>query len=100
MVRRFDSLGYIRCDSVAGMPQRGRRGRGGALAPSPVKAAAQTLGLPVSHDPADATGVGADLGVVERDNELLINKWQLPPRFMYPDPAPAYHRLLIERALA
>ncbi len=41
-----------------------RRGRGGALAPSPVKAAAQTLGLPVSHDPADAAGVGADLGVV------------------------------------
>jgi len=41
-----------------------RRGRGGALAPSPVKAAAEALGLPVSHDPADAAGVGADLGVV------------------------------------
>lgn len=41
-----------------------RRGRGGALAPSPVKAAAHALGLPVSHDPADAAGVGADLGVV------------------------------------
>ena len=41
-----------------------RRGRGGALAPSPVKAAAEALGLPVSHDPADAATVGADLGVV------------------------------------
>ncbi|MEZ5408736.1 MAG: methionyl-tRNA formyltransferase [Acidimicrobiales bacterium] len=41
-----------------------RRGRGGALAPSPVKAAAEALGLPVSHDPGDAAGAGADLGVV------------------------------------
>ena len=41
-----------------------RRGRGGALSPSPVKAAALELGLPVSHNMTDALGVGADLGVV------------------------------------
>lgn len=41
-----------------------RRGRGSQLAPSPVKAAALARGLPVSHDPADAATVGADLGVV------------------------------------
>jgi methionyl-tRNA formyltransferase len=41
-----------------------RRGRGAASSPSPVKAAALELGLAVSHDTADALGVGADLGVV------------------------------------
>ena len=41
-----------------------RRGRGGALVPSPVKAAALELGLTVTDDLTDATGVGAELGVV------------------------------------
>lgn len=41
-----------------------RRGRGSETSPSPVKAAALELGLPVSHDMADAVAVGADLGVV------------------------------------
>lgn len=44
-----------------------RRGRGGALSPSPVKAAALELGLPVSHDVDDvlaAAAGGAELGVV------------------------------------
>ena len=41
-----------------------RRGRGSAVSPSPVKAAAQRLGLAVSHELADATTVGAELGVV------------------------------------
>jgi methionyl-tRNA formyltransferase len=41
-----------------------RRGRRGVPAPSPVKAAALELGLPVSDDPRDATTAGADLGVV------------------------------------
>ncbi len=45
-----------------------KRGRGGALSPSPVKAAATELGLPVSHDPEDilvaADQGGAELGVV------------------------------------
>jgi methionyl-tRNA formyltransferase len=44
-----------------------RRGRGGGLSPSPVKAAALELGLAVSHDPDDvrtAVADGAELGVV------------------------------------
>ena len=41
-----------------------RRGRGAALSPSPVKAAANELGLAVSHDVDDVLGVGAELGVV------------------------------------
>ncbi|BAN02371.1 methionyl-tRNA formyltransferase [Ilumatobacter coccineus] len=45
-----------------------KRGRGGALSPSPVKAAALELGLTVSHDPDDVlaavTDDGAELGVV------------------------------------
>ena len=41
-----------------------RRGRGSATAPSPVKAAAIDLGLPVTSNMDDALTVGADLGVV------------------------------------
>jgi methionyl-tRNA formyltransferase len=41
-----------------------RRGRGSSLVPSPVKAAALDLGLPVTDDLAACTGVGAELGVV------------------------------------
>lgn len=45
-----------------------RRGRGSELTPSPVKAAAVELGLPVSHDVDDVLGCvehgGAELGVV------------------------------------
>jgi methionyl-tRNA formyltransferase len=41
-----------------------RRGRGGALRPTAVKAAAVELGLRVSDRPADLVGAGAELGVV------------------------------------
>ena len=41
-----------------------RRGRGGGLSPSPVKAAALELGLPVTTDVDAALEVNADLGVV------------------------------------
>lgn len=41
-----------------------RRGRGRGTQPSPVKAAAVERGIPVSHEIADVTTVGADLGVV------------------------------------
>jgi methionyl-tRNA formyltransferase len=41
-----------------------RRGRGGALVPSPVKAAAVDLGLTVSHTLDAVAGAGAELGVV------------------------------------
>jgi methionyl-tRNA formyltransferase len=41
-----------------------RRGRGSALVPSPVKAAATELGLPVTDQIDDVLGAGAELGVV------------------------------------
>jgi methionyl-tRNA formyltransferase len=41
-----------------------KRGRGSALVPSPVKAAAQELGLPVTHQVDDLLELGAELGVV------------------------------------
>ncbi len=41
-----------------------RRGRGSALVPSPVKACALELGLPVSETVDDVLTVGVDLGVV------------------------------------
>jgi methionyl-tRNA formyltransferase len=48
---------------VVSQPDR-KRGRGGGLSPSPVKAAALELGLPVSDRVDDVLAVGADLGVV------------------------------------
>jgi methionyl-tRNA formyltransferase len=41
-----------------------RRGRGGALSASPVKACALELGVPVTADVDDLLGIEADLGVV------------------------------------
>jgi methionyl-tRNA formyltransferase len=41
-----------------------RRGRGGGHQPSPVKAAAESLGLPVTDQLADLANVDVDLGVV------------------------------------
>lgn len=48
-----------------------RRGRGGKLSPSPVKAAALDLGLPVSDRVDDVLDVGADLGVVVAFGRLI-----------------------------
>jgi methionyl-tRNA formyltransferase len=48
-----------------------RRGRGATLTPSPVKAAAQRLGLAVSHRVDDVLDVGADLGVVVAFGQLI-----------------------------
>jgi methionyl-tRNA formyltransferase len=48
---------------VVSQPDR-RRGRGSARSPSPVKAAALELGLPVTEQVADVVDAGVDLGVV------------------------------------
>jgi methionyl-tRNA formyltransferase len=48
-----------------------RRGRGASLSPSPVKAAAAELGLPVSHRADDVGETGADLGVVVAYGRLI-----------------------------
>ncbi len=55
---------------VVSQPDR-RRGRGGATSPSPVKAAAVELGLPVTDRVDDARPIGADLGVVVAYGEIL-----------------------------
>ena len=48
-----------------------RRGRGGGTSPSPVKALAIELGLPVSHVVDDVIATGADLGVVVAFGRLI-----------------------------
>jgi methionyl-tRNA formyltransferase len=48
-----------------------RRGRRGTPAPNPVKAAALELGLPIAHDPDEALGLDADLGVVVAYGRLI-----------------------------
>jgi methionyl-tRNA formyltransferase len=48
-----------------------KRGRGGALQPSPVKAAALELGLPVTDRIDDVLDTGADLGVVVAYGRLI-----------------------------
>ncbi|MEK6674513.1 MAG: glycosyltransferase [Planctomycetota bacterium] len=48
------------------------------------------------HDPRKIE----DLPLGNSDNERLFTKWKLPPRGQYPDPVPAYLRLLQERGLA
>ncbi len=48
-----------------------RRGRGRGASPTPVKAAAEELGLPVSHDVEDVIDTGADLGVVVAFGQII-----------------------------
>ena len=48
-----------------------RRGRREAPSPSPVKAAAQELGIPVSSDVDDVLNAGADLGVVVAFGQII-----------------------------
>ena len=55
---------------VVSRPDR-KRGRGGALVPSPVKAAALALGLPVTDRVDDVIDVGAELGVVVAYGRLI-----------------------------
>lgn len=55
---------------VVSRPDR-KRGRGGALAPSPVKEAALELGLEVSDDVDDVRGRGMELGVVVAYGRIL-----------------------------
>ncbi|MFZ6002725.1 MAG: methionyl-tRNA formyltransferase [Actinomycetota bacterium] len=55
---------------VVSQPDR-RRGRGAALLPSPVKAAAQALGLAVTDRVDDVIDAGVDLGVVVAFGRLI-----------------------------
>jgi GT2 family glycosyltransferase len=40
-----------------------------------------------------------DTSIIDADNEKLFEKWQLPPKFSYPDPGPAYRGMLAARNL-
>ena len=55
---------------VVSQPDR-RRGRGGAVMPSPVKAAALDLGVPVTERVDEVIDAGADLGVVVAYGRLI-----------------------------
>lgn len=55
---------------VVTQPDR-RRGRGGAMSPSPVKALAHELGIPVSHTVDDVIATGAELGVVVAFGKII-----------------------------
>ena len=55
---------------VVSQPDR-RRGRGGATSPSPVKAAALELGVPVTERIDDVVDSGAELGVVVAYGRLI-----------------------------
>jgi len=58
---------------VVSGPDR-RRGRGSDTSPSPVKAAALELGLPVSDEPSDTLDVDAELGVVVAFGRILSDE--------------------------
>jgi methionyl-tRNA formyltransferase len=55
---------------VVSRPDR-RRGRGGTVSPSPVKATAQELGLPVAERADDVIDIGAELGIVVAYGRLI-----------------------------
>lgn len=55
---------------VVTQPDR-KRGRGGSLVPTPVKTAAEELGLPVAHRVDDLLGADAELGVVVAFGRLV-----------------------------
>jgi len=40
----------------------------------------------------------ADMSIIQRDNNKLFEKWQLPDKFSYPDPGPYYRDMLRKRA--
>jgi len=53
----------------------------------------------VHHDELHDERKQADLAIGEEDNARLFAKWNLPPRGGYPDPRPAYLKMLVDRGL-
>jgi methionyl-tRNA formyltransferase len=68
-----------------------RRGRGAETTPSPVKAAATELGIPVTHDMDDLTGAGVELGVVVAYGRII------PARLLEQIPMVNLHFSLLPR---
>lgn len=56
-------------------------------------------GALVHHDEDHDKRKQADLAVGEKDNAELFAKWDLPGKGCFPDPAPAYRRMMIDRGL-
>lgn len=54
----------------------------------------------VYHEELIDSRKAEDLGIVETDNARLFAKWNLPEKFSYPDPAPAYQQMLEARGIA
>ncbi len=53
----------------------------------------------IHHDEFHDERKQDDLAVGEEDNAKLFAKWDLPPRGDYPDPRPAYLKMLVDRGL-
>lgn len=68
-LRALHAAGFEIVLVITGAPKR--RGRGGTSTPTPVGLEALALGLPVSHEVADATTVGAELGVVVAFGQII-----------------------------
>lgn len=68
-----------------------RRGRGGQTTPSPVKAAALELGLPVTHDMKDVVGIDAELAIVVAFGRII------PPSVLHALPMVNVHFSLLPR---
>jgi methionyl-tRNA formyltransferase len=68
-----------------------RRGRGSLTTPSPVKAAATELGIPVSHDMDDVAGAGVELAVVVAFGRII------PARLLAAVPMVNLHFSLLPR---
>ena len=68
----LEALTEAGCDVVLAVtrPDK-RRGRRAEPTPSPVKAAAQQLGIPVSHEADDVLDADADLGVVVAFGQII-----------------------------
>jgi methionyl-tRNA formyltransferase len=68
-----------------------KRGRGGATSPSPVKAAAEALGIPVSHDMDDLLAADVELAVVVAFGRII------PARLLAQVPMVNLHFSLLPR---
>ena len=53
----------------------------------------------IHHDEHHDDRKVADLSIGQEDNAKLFAKWNLPERGAYPDPVPAYRRMLTDRGL-
>lgn len=88
-LRALVAAGHDVC-AVVSQPDK-RRGRGGALTPSPVKEAALDLGVPVSDRLEVVAEVGAELGVVVAYGRLI------PARLLQVVPMVNVHFSLLPR---